>query len=99
LIGSHEMKNNLHQMATWIESQYKCSAQYQLIAAEYGVIGDNLHLAMDHSYQTVDSGNRMLESRARTIANLEHGIDKYRNQQDELEMLMQSFDEPMENNK
>lgn len=94
-----EMKNNLHLMATWIESQYKCSAQYQQIAAEYGVIGDNLHLAMDHSYQTVDSGNRMLESRARTIANLEHGIDKYRNQQDELEMLMQSFDEPMENNK
>ena len=94
-----EMKNNLHLMATWIESQYKCSAQYQQIAAEYGVIGDNLHLAMDHSYQTVDCGNRMLESRARTIANLEHGIDKYRNQQDELEMLMQSFDEPMENNK
>ncbi|EGQ8060797.1 hypothetical protein MWT71_001877 [Vibrio parahaemolyticus] len=94
-----EMKNNLHLVATWIESQYKCSTQYRQIAAEYGAIENNLHVAMAHSYQTVDSGNRMLESRATTIKNLEHGIEKYRSQQDELEMLMQSFDQPKESNK
>ncbi|MNI73119.1 hypothetical protein D3C73_1290980 [compost metagenome] len=88
-----EMKNNLHLMAAWIESQYRCSTQYQQITTEYGVIEDNLYLAMDHSYQTVDSGNRMLESRARTIKILENGIEKYRSQQDELDILMDSLDE------
>ncbi|MBA5239180.1 hypothetical protein H2Y54_21955 [Pectobacterium aroidearum] len=91
-----EMKNNFHLMATWIESQYKCSTQYRQIVAEYGVIENNLHLAMNYSDQTINSGNRMLESRATTIKNLEHGIEKYRSQQDELDMLMQSFDEPKE---
>lgn len=86
------MKNNLNLMATWIESQYKCSTQYQQIAAEYSVIENNLRLAMDHSYQTLDSGTRMLESRSATIKNLEHGIEKYRSQQDELDYLMQRFD-------
>lgn len=94
-----EMRNNHLRMADWIDSQYKCSAQYQIIATEYGMIESNLYLAMDSSNQTMNSGNRMIENRAVTIKKLECGIERYRSQQDELDMLMQNFDELEESNK
>lgn len=87
-----EMKTNIHLMAEWIESQYKCSSQYQQISAEYSAVGENLHLALDNSWQTVDSGNRMLANRAHMITKLENDIENYRNQQDELEKLIQEFE-------
>ena len=91
-VNLDEMKRSMHLMAEWIESQYKCSSQYQQISAEYGAVGENLHLALDNSWQAVDSGNRMLANRAQTITKLENGIEKYRNQQDELERLIQEFE-------
>lgn len=87
-----EMKTSIHLMAEWIESQYKCSSQYQQISAEYSAVGENLHLALDNSWQAVDSGNRMLANRAHMITKLENGIENYRNQQDELEKLIKEFE-------
>ncbi|EWH10109.1 hypothetical protein DS2_09192 [Catenovulum agarivorans DS-2] len=91
-----ELKNNFHQMANWIESQYQCSTEYRQIAAEYGMIERNLHRASEQSHQTLDSGSRMLESRAIAISNLEQEIEKHRSQQDELDRLMQAYFESKE---
>lgn len=92
------MKNNIHSMATWIELQYKCSNQYQEIAIEYRAIGNYLYLSTDSSHQVLDSANRMLESKTLTISKLESGIEKYRSQQNELDMLIDNFERPKVNN-
>lgn len=88
-----EMKKNIHLMADWVESQYQCSIQYQQIATEYGRIENNLHLSLDHTTAAVDVGKRLLDNRAKTITNLEKRLDKFKSQQDELELLMQNFEE------
>lgn len=92
-----EMKKNMHLMADWVEAQFQCSMQYQQIATEYGAIQNNLHLSLDHTTASVDVSKRMLDNRAKTIATLESGLEKYKNQQDELELLMQKFEERKEN--
>ncbi len=80
-------------MADWVESQFQSSIQYQQIATEYGAIQNNLYLSLDHTTASVEISKRMIDNRAKTIETLEGGLEKYKSQQDELELLMQKFEE------
>jgi len=86
------MNNNIYLIASWIESEYKCSTLYQQITKDYIEIENKLLMAIDLSFQTLDSSSRMIKSRNSAIENLEQKIEKYQNRQDEIDRLIQSFD-------
>ena len=86
------MSFNMEKMASWIQSQYQNSNNYQQLNQGYSLISLDLMVAEEYQEESLELGVSVVSSNDRLIENISGEIDNLKSQAKKLDDLLNNYE-------